>query len=96
MNSSALCEWPLSREWTQIKIIHLSHPGDTAYPGALPETRTTCFITTSLFQLNGVTFKHFGSVRQGLNFHSTSICNKSWAEFFTEDKKTEPVPTRSS
>ena len=41
MNSSALGEWPLSREWTQIKINNLSHHGDTTQctPGALPRSK---------------------------------------------------------
>jgi len=41
MNSSALCEWPLLRKWTQIKVNHQSCHGDTqeCTPGTLLQTK---------------------------------------------------------
>ena len=101
MNSSALCEWPLLREWAQIN--YPSHHGTlhSAHPEVCPQTRTIHYITTSLFQLKedlvSHFLKHFGSMRLGLNIHSTSIHNhKSWARLLTDDRKTQPITSRSS
>ena len=42
-------------------------------------------------------FKHCGSIRLGLNIHSTSIHNhKSWVGLPTDDRKAKPILSRSS
>ena len=100
MNSSALCEWPHFREWTQIKVNHQSCHGDTqsAHLGLCSKPRTTHFITTSLFQLNEVlmschTLKKLGSIWQDLNIHSTSIHNHiSCVGLLIDDRKKCPPP----
>ena len=101
MNSSAVCEWPLSREWTQIN--YPSHDGDTTQctPGGLPpnqdHTLQHNFTLPTKEDLVSYFFKHFGPMRLGLNIHSTSIQNhKSWAGLLTDDRKTQPIPSRSS
>lgn len=69
------------------------------HTGGPPDTKTTHSITTSLFQLNrGLVshFKHFGSIRLGLDIQSPSIhYQKSCAGLLTDDRKTEPIPSRS-
>ena len=47
--------------------------------------------------LNSHPFKHCGSIGLGLNILSTSIHNhKSWSRLPTNDRKTQPAPSRSS
>lgn len=95
MNSSAFCTWSLSKEWTYIrrKSLYSSHLEASSH------TRTTHSITpnSSNYMRLNVTLSHYGAIRLGLNIHSTSTCgHKSYAGHLTDDRKMQPVPSRSS
>ena len=97
---STLCKWPLSREWTQIKINHPSHHGDIsivhAQRSAQHQDHTLHHhftlsskrrLNVTLANISGQSYWVWTFIQQ--TFIITSVCQ-------APHRKTQPVPSRRS